>query len=32
MLRESDVEALFDAAGQVLACYAIDESRLSLAH
>ncbi|HTN49301.1 MAG TPA: hypothetical protein VMK32_07720 [Burkholderiaceae bacterium] len=32
MLREADVEALFDAVGRVLACYAIDESRLSLAH
>jgi len=32
MLREAEVEALFDAAGEVLACYAIDESRLSLAH
>jgi hypothetical protein len=28
--REDDIEALFDAAGRVLACYAIDESRLKL--
>lgn len=30
IVREDDVEALFDAAGRVLACYAIDESRLVL--
>lgn len=30
IVREEDVEALFDAAGRVLACYAIDENRLTL--
>ena len=30
-LREQEVETLFDAMGRVLACYSIDESRLSLA-
>ena len=30
IFREDDVEALFDAAGRVLACYAIDETRLTL--
>ena len=30
IVSADDAEALFDAAGRVLACYAIDESRLSL--
>ena len=30
IVREEDAEALFDAAGRVLACYVIDESRLRL--
>lgn len=30
IVSEDDANALFDAAGRVLACYAIDESRLSL--
>jgi hypothetical protein len=30
IVREDDIEALFDAAGRVLACYAIDEARLTL--
>ena len=30
IVREEDAEALFDAAGRVLACYAIDETRLKL--
>ena len=30
IVRAEDAEALFDAAGRVLACYAIDESRLTL--
>jgi hypothetical protein len=30
IVRAKDAEALFDAAGRVLACYAIDESRLTL--
>jgi hypothetical protein len=30
IVREEDVEALFDAAGRALACYVIDESRLRL--
>ena len=31
ILREQEVETLFDAMGRVLACYSIDESRLSMA-
>ena len=31
VVSEQDVEKLFDAVGRVLACYSIDESRLSLA-
>jgi hypothetical protein len=30
IVRAEDAEALFDAAGRVLACYAIDETRLTL--
>jgi hypothetical protein len=30
VVREEDVEELFDAAGRVLACYAIDQTRLVL--
>jgi hypothetical protein len=30
VVRADDAEALFDAAGRVLACYAIDETRLTL--
>lgn len=30
IVREADAEALFDAAGRVLACYEIDESRITL--
>jgi hypothetical protein len=30
IVRAEDAEVLFDAAGRVLACYAIDESRLTL--
>jgi hypothetical protein len=29
-VRQGDVDALFDAAGRVLACYSIDETRLRL--
>ncbi|HJW53493.1 MAG TPA: hypothetical protein VJ501_15885 [Burkholderiaceae bacterium] len=31
VVSEQDVEKLFDAVGRVLACYSIDESRLSMA-
>jgi hypothetical protein len=31
VVSEQDVEKLFDAVGRVLACYSIDESRLSVA-
>jgi hypothetical protein len=30
IVREDDLEAMFDAAGRVLACYSIDETRLML--
>ena len=30
LVTEADTQALFDAAGRVLACYAIDESKLAL--